>query len=273
MTLQSLPEISAEEIGSWPEFLRLLQRNLDRFSEESDLRKILGAIRPDAVTEDERLLVLHELNRLLAHPSAGLGRKPTGPVSTETRRLEARYRKSRDPDDLKWLNRSLFSDLLPQIPRRERLSGVPQITCATCHESYVPLGKDEPRDPSDAIGDERQVANCFARAALEGKSMGECRAMADRLKAARIDAYGPLSHTVQRGTPEDDIPFLTAIHPEKPYTFKPLLKRLVCIQCHGQGRTVDKVIGRHGELKGIPIFYGREFRQVRPEDTANAQGR
>jgi hypothetical protein len=78
---------------------------------------------------------------------------------------------------------------------------------------------------------------------------------------------------IQRPLPEGDIPFHVAIRPADPYPFKPLLKRLVCTECHAHGRTVERIRGRQGEMKGIPIFYGAGFREIRPEDLTGAPAR
>jgi hypothetical protein len=117
------------------------------------------------------------------------------------------------------------------------------------------------------------VVECFARAVAERRAAQDCLARADALRAARVEARGPLSGIVQRGLQEGDIALFSALRPRDPYTFKPLLNRLICPQCHGHGRTVDRVKGRQGEMKGIPLFYGEGFRQVQPEDVAGARAR
>jgi len=37
--------------------------------------------------------------------------------------------------------------------------------------------------------------------------------------------------------------YLAAVHPEKPYTFKPLLERLVCVDCHDADSKVKVLYG------------------------------
>jgi hypothetical protein len=71
-----------------------------------------------------------------------------------------------------------------------------------------------------------------------------------------IEDPGPLKKFIQRSDTKGEIPFFVAVHPENPYTFKPLLKKLVCIECHSRERKVDKVMGHNGKVKDIPIFYG-----------------
>jgi hypothetical protein len=71
-----------------------------------------------------------------------------------------------------------------------------------------------------------------------------------------VEPYGPLKNFIQRSNVEGLNAYLVAVHPEAPYTFKPLLKRLVCVECHGKEKKVDKVVGSAGETKAIPLFYG-----------------
>lgn len=270
---QSTPELAVEEIGSWAELLRSFAARVDVFAVEPEVRRLLARVRPEAVSADEKAIVVGELNRLMRQPNAGMRGAPPAPASAEAKQAALRYRKSKAPDDLRWLNRSLIADVFPQIARKARDPEIPPITCVTCHEGYAPAQPLPAEGRAVADADERAVTECFARAVAERRSVQECLARADALRAARIASLGPLTGTIQRRLPEGDVPLLAAIRPEAPYTFKPLLKRLVCTQCHGHGRTVDRVKGRHGEMKGIPLFYGEGFRQIPPEDLAGARAR
>ena len=49
---------------------------------------------------------------------------------------------------------------------------------------------------------------------------------------------------------------IEAVHPEDPYTFKPLLKRLVCLDCHAPERDIDKIKHADGKSHRIKFFYG-----------------
>ncbi|MDA8088373.1 MAG: hypothetical protein M0Z75_16955 [Nitrospiraceae bacterium] len=69
--------------------------------------------------------------------------------------------------------------------------------------------------------------------------------------------YGPLKNVIQRSNPDGANQYLVAIHPENPYTFKPLLKRLVCVECHGSARKVSTFTDAKGRTGKIPLFYGK----------------
>jgi hypothetical protein len=270
---QSTPEFTIEDIANWPEFLRSFLGKLSLFSVGPEVRRMASLARPEAIAADEKTILVEELNRLLGQPNAGVRGKPATPTSAETKKAAARYRKTGDPDDLKWLRRNLINDVFPQLARKARESEVPPITCVTCHESYAPVEKSGAEAPPAPAADEKAVAECFLNAVAGGQSPKECLLRADALRAARIESYGPPVGFVQKNPTEGEIAFITAMRPENPYTFKPLLKRLVCTQCHGYGRTVDKVKSRDGKMKEIPLFFGSGFRQVRPEDVADVQAR
>jgi hypothetical protein len=273
MVEQSTPEFAVEEIANWAEFLRSFQTKIELFSLGADVRRLVSRARPETMNADEKAIVVSELNRLLGQPNAGIRGKQAAPASAETRKAAARYRKTRAPDDLRWLHRNLICDFFPQIARKTKDSELPPITCVTCHEGYAPAEQPRAEGLAAPDADERAVAECFAKAVAEGRSIQECLARAEALKAARIESPGPLRGIVQKRLPEGEIPLFAAMRPEDPNTFKPLLKRLVCTQCHGQGRTADRVKGRKGEMKAIPLFYGEGFRQIRPEDVADVRAR
>lgn len=271
---QSTPEFAIEEITNWAEFFRSFQTKLELFSLAAEVRRLVSRAQPETLSADEKAIVVSELNRLLRQPNAGIRGRQAAPASAETAKAAARYRKSRAPDDLTWVHRNLIGDVFPQVARKGRDSELPPITCVTCHEGHAVADKGLVEGLAAAPdADERAVAECFARAVTEGQSTRECLAKADALRAARIQAPGPLRGIIQKRLPEGDTPLLAAVRPEDPYTFKPLLKRLACTQCHAHGRTVDRVKGRQGEMKGIPLFYGEGFRQIRPEDVADVQAR
>ncbi|HET8577195.1 MAG TPA: hypothetical protein VFO18_08860 [Methylomirabilota bacterium] len=270
---QDAPEFAVEDIASWPEFVRSLRSNLQLLSVRADVQRLVLRARPEAVSADEKAIVVGELNRLLTQPNAGIRRSEAPAGSSETKKAAAHYRKTQAPDDLRWLHRNMIGDLFPQITRKSRGSELPRITCATCHEGFVPADARGAAGLAAPEGDERAVAACVTKAVADRRSIQECLARAEALRAARVESRGPLTGIIQKRLAEGDSPFLATLRPEDPYTFKPLLKRLVCTGCHGQARTVDKVRGPQGELKGIPIFYGEGFRQIRPEDVPGAPGR
>ena len=254
--------LSAGEIDDWPEFVRSLRDTLRAPVSEKlfrlESRMLLAGIRPAMVTEDAKVSIISEFNRQIADESlmSRLGSDVTS--SPGTKEWIATYRKSGSPEDLRWLNRSVLSDIFTQVPRKQR-KGVElaQITCTTCHE----ISNDRQADAgangsaSSAII-ERDVMDCFSSALTGERSMEECVEKANLLRGIKIKEPGPLKDVFQRSNPEDVNTFLVAVHPEDPYTFKPMLKKLVCLECHSKARKVDKVVGADGKIKDVPLFYG-----------------
>jgi hypothetical protein len=237
---QGPADFSQDEIRDWPGFVSSLQKKGNAFPFSQEGRMVLSGLKPDSLSSDDMALLVNELNRLLTDENVGAGQKG----------------RSGNVEDLKWINRGLLSDAFPQLARKEKGKTLKKITCSTCHEAYVQAEKDAEKNRVD----EKTVIECFSNA-ISGKAEGkgeinECLKMADTLKKTRIQPYGPLRNVIQRSVPEGAIPFFVAIHPEDPYTYKPLLKRLVCLECHGQDRKVDRITGRDGKVKKIQIFYG-----------------
>lgn len=264
---QKTPDFSIDEIKDWPGFLRLLQSRLSDLPFSIEARMVIKAFKPDALNSDEKTIVVNELNRLLMDETFGPQRKSIAAFSSETKKLESDYIKTKGKEDLKWLNRGIINDLFPQISRKGRGEELKKITCATCHEAVAEGVKE-----ADKAGvDEKSVMECFSKAIAGEKTMEECKQMADLLKRTRIEPYGPLKNFIQRKDAQGEIPFFVAVHPENPYTFKPLLKRLVCVECHGYDRKVSKVRGRNGKVKEIPIFYGLGIKKRHEHDRASAE--
>ncbi len=259
---QRTPDFSANEIRNWPEFVRSLQGRLQAPPFQAllgpEARMLLGGIKPGALTEDDKTAVVDELNRLLADETVGSRTRSSINFSRETKEREAYYKKTQNPEDLKWLNRGIINDLFPQTSRKKKGAELKQITCITCHEAYKQEANENTKEPAQTAVSEGDVMDCFSAAVAGGKTMDECIAMANKMKRSRIEPYGPLKNYIQRSNPDEMNPYLIAVHPEAPYTFKPLLKRLVCIECHSSDRKVDKITGRDGKIKEIPMFYGAE---------------
>jgi hypothetical protein len=270
---QSRPEVTLDEISNWPEFMAGFRARLDILSVSPEVRRLAARARADALTADEKAIVVGEVNRMLALPNAGLRTTAPVPASPETGQAAARHRRTQDPEDLRWLHRNLLGDVLPQLARKVRDPDLRPITCVTCHEGFAPPEGGRGVAPEASGAEERAVGECVARAVATGGPVQECLARAARLRAARIEAVGPLRGVIQRALPDGEIPLYVALRPSDPYPFKPLLKRLVCTECHAHGRTVERVRGRQGEIKGIPLFYGAGFREIRPEDFQGAPAR
>jgi hypothetical protein len=252
--------LSAGEIDDWPEFVRSLRDTLRAPISEKlfrlESRMLLVGIRPGMVTEDAKVSVISELNRQIADESlmSRLGSDVTS--SPETKEWIAAYRKSGSPEDLRWLNRSVLSDILARVPRKQR-KGVElaQITCTTCHEMSARQAGAVANGSASAIS-EREVMDCFSASMGGEKNLEECVEKAKVCRGFKIQGPGPLKNVIQRNNPEGAEGLLVAVHPEDPYTFKPMLKKLVCLECHSKARKVDKVVGADGKIKDIPLFYG-----------------
>jgi len=240
ITGQRTPEFSIDEIGDWPGFARSLQKKVNALPFSQEGRMAINGLNPDSLSNDDKVMLVNELNRLLTDKTVGA--RPKG--------------KAGKTEDINWINRGIISDVFPQIARKEKGKELKKMTCTTCHEAYIQAEKDAEKSNVN----EKTVMECFSDAisgkAEERKVMDDCLKMVDVLKKSQIQPYGPLKNVIQKDVPEGDIPFLVAIHPEAPYTYKPLLKRLVCLECHRQDRKVDKIKGRDGKEKEIPIFYG-----------------
>ncbi|OGW22375.1 MAG: hypothetical protein A2077_03100 [Nitrospirae bacterium GWC2_46_6] len=257
---QTTADLSMNEIKDWPGLMRSIKGKIDILPFSAEARAIIGTFRPDAMNGDEKAVVVGELNKLLRDEKLASHVKTVLPLSSGSMKIESDYMKSKDTEDLKWLNRSIVSDMFTQIPWKEKVRGLKQITCATCHEAWGPdawgqVGKGDAYNAASLIN-ERTVTECFSKVIAGEKGMEECAEMINIIKRSRIQDPGPLAKFIQRKSKEREPEFFTAVHPEDPYPFKPLLKRLVCVECHGQERKVVKFRGRDGKVKDIPIFYG-----------------
>lgn len=245
---QRTADFSIDEIKDWAGFLQSLRNRLNVLPFSTEAKIMISGFKHSALNSDEKAFVVTEINRLLADEGIFSQLKSIVAFSDQTKKLEAEYLKTNSKEDGKWLNRSIINDVFPQTFRIGKVKGLKKMTCATCHEAW---DKEEFKDIN-----ERAVMECFSNAIAGEKGMEECIEKAKLLKESRIEDPGPLKKFIQRSNTKGDIPSFVAVHPETPYTFNPLLKRLVCIECHSRERKVDKVMGRDGKVKDIQIFYG-----------------
>lgn len=245
-------DFSVDEVKDWPGFIRSFKERMKVLPLSYEANIVIGGLKPDNLSIDEKKLVVNELNKFLADGRLISQTKNVVKFSADSIKAESDYRNTKEKDDLKWLNRSILNTMFPQIARKGKVRELSKITCTTCHEAYAPVEKEL----REAAIDERAVMECFSMAIKGERMMDECVEKANMFKRSKIEDYGPLRNFIQRPATNGDIPFFVAVHPEEPYTFKPLLKRLVCIECHGQDRKVTKVKGSDGKMKDIPVFYG-----------------
>jgi len=88
-----------------------------------------------------------------------------------------------------------------------------------------------------------------------------CHEFLDTAKNVKLDddyirEYEKLKKFIVRPDAKATPALLGAVHAENPYTFKPLLDRLVCLDCHGVDRDIEELKGADGKMRIPPIFYG-----------------
>jgi len=93
-----------------------------------------------------------------------------------------------------------------------------------------------------------------------------CHEFLDTAKNVKLDddyikEYEKLKKFIVRPDAKASPALLGAVHPENPYTFKPLLDRLVCLDCHGVDRDIEELKGADGKMRIPPIFYGFSARR------------
>jgi len=236
----NLPEFTMDDVSDWPKLVQDLKAAPPSLPLSVEVKMMLAGLRPTELSNSDRQVLVRELNKILAVWS------------------EAKGGKERTPGELKWVARDRVVGLLPSLKPKKSGAQLGKITCGTCHESQVQLAREYMERQNLAVFDEKTVLDCFSKAIAGEKGFGECEAMSETLKKTRIEPYGPLRNFIQRPLGEKEISFFVAIHPEAPYTFKPLLKKLVCLECHGSYRKVkvEKIRGSDGKEKEMPIFYG-----------------
>jgi len=94
-----------------------------------------------------------------------------------------------------------------------------------------------------------------------------CHEFLDTAKNVKLDddymrEFDKLKRFIVRPHAKGTPALLEAVHPENPYTFKPLLSRLVCLDCHGVDRGIEELMGADGKMRTPPIFYGSSARSL-----------
>ena len=258
---ESSADFSIDEIGDWPGLLRSLQGKGASLQLDRQTKMILGVLKPEGLSGDDKAIVINILNGLLLEKSLASRARTLGQPGGETTKLQRTYATTKEVAGLKWLNRSVLCDSFPQLTRKKRSAELKKITCATCHEAFgaTAWGQLESAgaaNPGKETVSEGAVAACISQAIAGKKTIDECTEMVKAVRRSRIEPYGPLKNIMQRADADSEAAFFATVHPESPYPFKPLLKRLVCLECHSQNRKVDKVMGSDGRVKRIKIFYG-----------------
>lgn len=251
---------AVDQIKEWPSFIKSLRSRLNDLPISRETQFLINHLMPTVVNEDEKKVVVGELNKLLLDKE--LYARVTGKMafSAETQRLLAQYRHAPTEENLQWANRRIINDLIPETPvvsaetgrKYNKLRG---INCLTCHESWKerkPYTDLHERARSDEERLEQMVAT-------QRITPPPARAVVDKVVPDDdfLRQHETLKKFVVRTDKKRQNPALIeAVRPEDPYTFKPLLKRLVCLDCHGQDREVDRIEHPDGKSHRIKFFYG-----------------
>src|SRR3972149_9984588 len=153
-------DFSMDEIKDWPEFLNSLQSKINILPISDEARMVIRGFKPDNLSNDEKVVVVNEANKLLISEKLLAKVKSAVAFSSETKKMELDYKKTRSKEDLKWLNRGIINDMFPQTAQKGKFRELSKITCTTCHEEYAPIEKEL----KEAAIDERTVMECFSKA-------------------------------------------------------------------------------------------------------------
>jgi hypothetical protein len=248
------------QIKDWPGFITSLRSRLDDLPLGHETQFLINHLMPAMMNEDEKRVIVGQLNKLLKDREFHARLSDRVPFGEETQRLLALYRHSHTDEDLQRANRSIINDMIPETTRvsveeSKKFSKFRNMNCLTCHESWK-----ERKPPSDLPGSEMSDIGRLEQmvAAQKLTPPPPPRAAADKVVANDefLRQHETLKKFIVRADKRRNPAFLEAIHPEDPYTFKPLLKRLVCVDCHGKDREVDKIEHIDGKSHRIKFLYG-----------------
>ncbi len=249
---------AVREVKDWPGFVRALQSRLDDLPFSYEMQLLIRSLFPQLIGEDEKKVLLSEINKMLRKPDLYSRLQGKVDFSPATKSLRTTYLQTRMEEDLQWLNRSLINDLIPPSPRvavedGKRFNKLRKINCLTCHEAWsesviVPAARPLTElDKLEKMIRAQMIAPAHAPTVLKGKIVAN-----DEF----LKQYENLKKFIVRADTHGNPALIEAVHPENPYTFKPLLKRLVCVDCHALGRPVDKIEHADGTTHQIKYLYG-----------------
>lgn len=215
-------KFSTKDIKDWKGFITSLKSKLGSIPFNPGVKAMIKGFRTGSLNKGDKAIVINELNKLLTNPDLSSNVKAVAKFSKATKRAEKRYKRKWSEANLKSYNRSIINDMFPQTPRaklvdNKKYAKMRNFTCEVCHEFLK-----------------------TARIKLDEGYLKEH----DNTKRYII-------RKSTRGTPF----LLDAVSPKNPYTFKPLLKRLVCVECHNPYRKVKKIT-KNGKTSVVPVFYG-----------------
>ncbi|RJX30514.1 MAG: hypothetical protein C4525_12330 [Desulfarculus sp.] len=252
---KSIPSVgfSVRMIKNWPVFMRSLRDKIDKLPVRHEIKLFVKSLMPNLLSDDDKAIVVSELNKLLGDVKLYAKMESSTKYSKTTNTLLANYNKTKVAEDLEWLNRSVLSDVITAAPTADYAEGLKykklrNISCTTCHEDWAKSVK-----PASTMALRAAVAPPSRLAGLKIYASQGGPVVADE---EYMRNYENLKKLIVR-TDVVGKPFLLeGVRPDSPYTFKPLLKRLVCVECHGYDRPVKALIKEDGKKDVVKVFYG-----------------
>lgn len=237
---QNVPEFNRDDVVDWAALIREMQRVSPDVSLSPDIKMLLDVVTPTEMSDSDQNAVINELNGILRFWA------------------EAERSKEIVQDDLglRWRLRARLIGYLPSLASRQAGSELPAMTCLTCHSGEELQAGTYLKKQNLAPLNTETILDCVAKALAEGRKLEECEKLAETPIQADIEPYGGSRNYIQRKKKDTDISFHVGIQPEDPYTFKPLLKNLLCVECHSVGRKNNEIKKKDGTLKKVPLFYG-----------------
>lgn len=251
---------TVRRIKDWPKFIRSLQDNIDKLAVGNEIKLFLKSLMPNLLSRDDKAIIVSQLNKFLDKPDFYAQMKDVVKYSKTTKTLLANYHRTKAFEDLKWLNRSILSDLITVAPRVDYAKGIKfrklrNISCTTCHESWgreVKVAAISAGPISVLPSKRRQVLQSDRRMKVMTQNSKVPKIVADD---EFLRNYDNLKKFIVRPEVVLEPLLLRGVRPENPYIFKPLLKRLVCVECHGYNRPVKQLI-KDGKPDVVKVFYG-----------------
>jgi len=251
---------AVDQIKDWQGLITSLRKQLSDLPLGHGTKFLINHVMPAVMNEDEKKVIVGELNKLLQNRELHIRLAGRAAFSAETQGLRTQYRQAPTEENLQWLNRGVISDLIQGAPavaaetgkKYNKLRG---INCLTCHESWKESKPASGVGESDTSDNERLERMIAAQKITPPPAI---QVASDKIVPDDefLRQYEILKKFVVRTDKLQSAALLQAVHAENPYTFKPLLKRLVCVDCHGKDREVDRIEHADGKSHRIKFFYG-----------------
>ncbi|MCF6247670.1 MAG: hypothetical protein L3J69_09940 [Desulfobacula sp.] len=252
---------SVREIIDWPNFTRSLQAQIALLPFSQEMKFLIERLMPGLTSIDEKKVVLSEINKFLKLPDFYSQMKIKVSVSDTTMQLLSDYQRKKTNENLQWLNRSIINDILPPAPRvavREgkKYDKLRNINCLTCHEDWQPVTPVVKK--KSALTPLEQLTRMIQTQLINPppSSLPQPESIPFVADDDFLRQYNSLKKLIVRPDTRGNPMIIEAVHPENPYTWKPLLKRLVCIDCHGPSREINDIKHANGKTHKIKYLYG-----------------